>query len=121
MKALLTIAVLIVATQTTYAAESGFGAGRDMAANLLKLIDNATSKRAVVVENWTSLPVRLWCASGNDRIRHNGKDYVDLNDQQAMGWTLTPNVLPGFSGRTLFWYTFCYKNERRGWNVYDQT
>lgn len=117
MNVILVVAVLVAVTN---AEESAFGAGRDLAGSLLKILENSERDRAVVVENWSGQPVRLWCASGDDRIRRDGKDYVDLNDQEAMGWSFTPNVLPGFSGHTLFWCTFCYKSERRGWNVYDE-
>lgn len=108
MKALLALVVLMTASPTIDAAESAFGAGRDLSGELLKVLDNGTSKRAVVVENWTGTTVRVWCAPKNDRIRRDGKDYIDLKDQEAMGWSFTPNVFPGFSGNTQFWCTFCY-------------
>lgn len=121
MKLVLVVILVVATAAITYAAESKVGAGRDLAGLLLKIIDTATSYRAVVVENWSGRTIRFWCASKNDRIRRNGYSYIDIPDQKALGWTFQPNVFPGFSGRTLFWCTFCYKNKRRGWNVYDQT
>lgn len=120
MNVILPLAVFVAAVTTAHAAESKVGAGRDMAGAMLKIINNILSRRAVVVENWTGQPVRLWCASRNDRIRSNGKEYADLKDQQAIGWSFTPNALPVFAGRTEFWCTFCYKSKRRGWTVYYQ-
>lgn len=112
--------MLVAAIANSHATESKFGAGRDIAGELLQIIDNATSDRAVNVQNWTGQTVRMWCASKNDRITRNGLSYIDLKDQQAMGWSFQPNVFPGFSGETLFWCTFCYKSQKRGWKVYDQ-
>lgn len=117
------LTVLIVGIATVHGQVARFeavGGARDLAGSLLKILDNSEDRRAVIVENWTARPIRFWCASKNDRIRRNGKIYIDLKDQEALAFSFVPNVLPGFSGRTLFWCTFCYKNQRRGWNVYNQ-
>lgn len=96
------------------------GSGRTLFGRIKKIIEGGTKSRAVVVENWTGRSVRFWCASKDNRIIRDGKTYIDLKDQEALAWSFDPNVFPGFSGRTLFWCTFCYKGEKRGWNVYAQ-
>lgn len=77
------VLVAAIATGSVYATESAFGPGCELADSLLKIFDNPGQERVVVVENWTGHPVRVWCASEDERIRHNGKDYIDLKDEQV--------------------------------------
>lgn len=121
MKFAIVLVISVIATIATVATgESAVSAGRDLAGVLLKVIEKAGQKRSVGVANEANGQIRLWCASKDDRIRKDDKDYIDTNPGEGFGWGFTPNVFTGFSGKTLFWCTFCYNNERRGFDVYDQ-
>lgn len=120
MNIILTLTVLVAAIANVHAVQPVSGTIKIVETVFKKIANSVTKSRSVIVENQSGQPVRLWCASKNDRIARNGLDYIDLKDQEAMGWSFRTNFLPGLSGDTLFWCTFCYRSQKRGWKVYDE-
>lgn len=69
--------------------------------------------RSIVVQNKSSNPFTLSCASKNDKIRVKGSPNPTVKKGQALGWSFHKTL------KTQFWCTVVYKNGKKcGGDVY---